>query len=129
MENCVHEDEWSITCAVKDPKQLFWPTFNTLNGIVDVDRLGPVEEPDDALERRSLGEPLGCIHPQAAADLVIASIPKGGPVRHHVVGDLGPVDLPGHVHVVRVEAGGQTHQRLLPLFLFLFRALVRGRRE
>lgn len=109
--------------ASAQAKSLTVLTLNAVNGRVDVDGVVPVEEADDALELRLLGEPQLCLHPQPAADLVIFSIPKGSGVRRHAVGDLEPVDLPGHADVVGVESSGQTHQSLLLRLALLVLAL------
>lgn len=109
----------------EDPEQCLGPTFHALKRSVDVDGAVPIKEAHDALKLGSFGEPQLCLHPQPAADLVVASIAQGSAVGRHAVGDLDAVDLPGQVDVVGVEASGQTDQRLLPFAALLVLALSR----
>lgn len=67
-------------------------------------------------------EPCLALDRQPAAEAVMFVFLQGRVVCDHAVSHWEPVHLPGHTHVVRVETGGHTHQRLhsLPFLVHTF---------
>lgn len=86
--------------------------------------LFPIKEVDGAGEILAWFEPLWKWDSQPACDAVVCTIPVGRVIGGDAIFDVHPINLPGHIHMVRIEIRGHTQQGLLVFLVFFILTLL-----